>query len=781
MMGKKKEIINKDDIILTPDKLWYINQYKNKYLQFPTSPEITETLTNSKNDYLYLYGSYNRLDSLVAFGYFLDINIVNTICTTFRVRDLSEKIDAIFSFGYFEYSKQPVKNKKVGIKPIGTNYIYRYFTIGGSFLSKDGEYRVGLINFCNINNINITPIVRNIFQDIKQYLSVNLPKRGLVILKEYFYPTDNLKTIEIELEYYSFELQNDLFAIAWFKNIFNLFLNIIENHLDEKFQKIMFKHKKEDLEFFNSLLKKYTREQMDLLRYITNNMFTTTNVITNKKFTATKVGQKIIPLSIAESQAPFNIRYKPWREYLISTHCSNYVINNISPGFFITNSWFYIKNSRKGLFDNEIQYEKMKRSELAVQISELLLRAQIYTHENITDKIGLKIKQKTIDSWISNKFKELSHKIQDPIDYTKENIIMSNVALAIITEYVGRTIWDVLLLSKSSSYYNNLIGCPFTQSGYNIFSKYMFELCYNLYCMNSISGIIHGDLHLNNVTLHALTYTSARNINNVITPTVLYVLGSETSQFIFPTVGYYLCIIDFSRSIVLPEKIEQLHSPELPKTHVILDNMKDFQSDQVERLLNMYTQYAPDGKSHIDELRILFKNKFEAVFKLLTTIDLFGVTQKLLYTFSSNNTKIIKPHKKCIDLLEKINKYANQYFSVEMNKLLSDKDYEKTVLAMEWPIYTIIKNCFYENLIVNTDVGNIVDVYNINNKMEYSLNKLELYPPILKNPKEIEKNIEKTQAHIKEFKIRRCKFEKERDVGMKTVNFIATRQKQKHL
>ena len=54
MMGKKKEIINKDDIILTPDKLWYINQYKNKYLQFPTSPEITETLTNSKMT-IYIY------------------------------------------------------------------------------------------------------------------------------------------------------------------------------------------------------------------------------------------------------------------------------------------------------------------------------------------------------------------------------------------------------------------------------------------------------------------------------------------------------------------------------------------------------------------------------------------------------------------------------------------------------------------------------------------------------------------------------------------------------
>ena len=79
---------------------------------------------------------------------------------------------------------------------------------------------------------------------------------------------------------------------------------------------------------------------------------------------------------------------------------------------------------------------------------------------------------------MSHKFKELSEKIQDPIDYAKEEIIMSNVAFCIISEYVGRTIMDVVLLSKSSPYYDKLIGSPFTLEGYPLFTKYMFELCY---------------------------------------------------------------------------------------------------------------------------------------------------------------------------------------------------------------------------------------------------------------------------------------------------------------
>ena len=776
-----KETLNKNESLnISPNKAWYIKQYKEKYLQFPTMKKIMDAFDNEKNDYLYLYGSYNRLNTLVAFGYFLDFDIVNMICTTFKIFDLQTNTESIYSFGYIEKES---KIQKRGIKPINTPFEYRYFTTGSSFLSKDGEYRVGLISINNITSILAMPIIQNIFQEVSTYLHKKLIDRKMILTKEYFYPTDADKTIETDLEYYSFEIQKDLFAVAWFNTMFNLHLGIIENHLNKKYKQIMFKYKKDDLEFFNKLVIKYSFKQMSKLRYISNHIFLATNLAITKKETATKVGQKIIPLSIAEVQNPFNIRFKPWREYLISTHLSDYIVNNVSPGFFITNSWFYIKNSRKGLFDNDIQFERMQRSELAVQITELLSRAKIFTYENIHDQkaISKKLTKKTINTYISNKFKELSEKIQDPIDYAKEEIIMSNVAFCIISEYVGRTIMDVVLLSKSSSYYDKLIGSPFTLAGYPLFTKYMFELCYNLYCMNIRSGIIHGDLHLNNATLKGLTYTNIRNINDIKNPAVLYVLGDENSQYIFPTTGYYLCIIDFSRCIVLPEKINSFKDSSLPKTYDILDNMKEFQLDQVERLLNIYINYTTDSLSHIDELRILFKNKFEAVFKLLTVTDLFGFTQKLIMVFSSTDTSIPKLHKNCIDLLKKINNYAQQFLTVEMNKLISNKEYEQTILDMEWPIYTIIKNCFYEHLILNAPIQNIIDVYNINNPLTYSLNQLDKFPPVIKTPRYIKNKKEMIPYYIKIHNTLRKEFEKEKSQGMVMVNYIANRQKHKNL
>jgi hypothetical protein len=766
---------------ITPSNKWYLKQYKENYLNFSTTPAIKDYFSNSKNDYAYLYGSYNRSRALITFGYFLDIDMVNTICITFKIRELKTNIDAIFSFGYFEHAKKTNAGISSGIIPIDTHYRYKYFTTGGSFVSKDGEYRVSLMRYYNIKLVRNTPILLNIFQDIKDYLHNNLTKRGLVITKEFFYPTDDKKSIEVELEYFSYELQRELFVVAWFNLMFKCYLNIVENHLNEKYKKIMFKYQKEDLVFFKLLIKKYSIEKMNTMRYIFNHVFTNKNRILDKTSDpATKIGQKIIPLTISETQNPFNIKYKPWREYLISCHLSNYIINNISPGFFLTNSWFYIKNSRKGLFDNEIQYEKMQRSELAVQITELLSRAQLYTHENIRHKLN-KISMRDLNSHISNKFKELSVKIQDPINYAKEDIIMSNVALCMLSEYVGRTIWDVVLLSKSSDYYNNLIGQPFTSSGYPIFAKYMFEMCYNLLCMNKISGVIHGDLHLNNATLNALTYTNVRNINEIDKPQVLYVIGNENNQYVFTTTGYYLCIIDFSRSIIIPEKIEQLRDPSLPKSYKILDNMKEFQLDQVNRLVKLYIHYTSDSESRTDELRIIFKNKFEAVFKLLTSIDIYGATHKLLHMFKLNDPTIIKPHKSCIELLQKINNYAQKYFTVEMNKLINDNDYEKIILEMEWPIQTIIKNCFYEFFATNVKIHNIIDVYNINNPMKYSLNSLEMYPPVLKSPKYIENGVEKNQPFVKKFIEGRKIYEKQNIEGLKVVNFIAVRQKQKHL
>ena len=720
------------------------------------------------------------MHTFFTFGYFLDLDIVNTITTTFKIKDMASNDETIYSFGYYELLDDKKKSDMGSSMLLGTNVNIKYFAVGGSYISKDGEYRANIISVSNIIYIDSNPNLKKIIENITSYLKENLSKRKFILSKEYFFSTDEQKLIEPTIEYYSYTLGSVLFTYAWINLMINIDLNIVENNLNEKYQNIMLKHKDDDLKYYRELKKNYPVNDIEELRNLIGHIKQSKGDIYAG---ATKLGQKIIPLSIAEAQNPFNIRYNPWREYLISLHLSDLVINYVTPGFFITNAWFYIKNTRKGLFDNEIQYEKMYKSELAEQITNLLTRADYYTRENIDTKLknakNIKKPNKIVDSWITNKFKILSKKIQDPIDYAKEEIIMSNIALVFISEYVGRTILDVITLCKTSKYYNSLIGDPFTVSGYKYFTKYMFDICYNLYCMNSISGVIHGDLHLNNATLNSSLYKSARDINDIKNPTVLYVLGdSETEQFIFSTVIYNTCIIDFSRSIILPEKLEQFRDKSLPKSYSLVTNIKEFHMEQVDRLLNIYINFTSDSAYNIDDLRIMFKNKFEAVFKLMTSADIYGFTQKLLTIFDIGDKTIIVPHKICIDLIKKINKTAEHFITVEMNKLILDNNYEKTILEMEWPIFTIIKSCFYESTILNNKPGNIIEAFNINNKLTYSLTKLDTFPEIITKTIIVDKKVIRDYTGL--INLRKA-YENKKESGMKVINYIANRQKEKHV
>jgi hypothetical protein len=763
---------------------WLIKNHQDTYFNFNMPTKIKTQLQNIGDD-LY-YGALNRISTFVIFGYRMDLNIVDMICTTFKMKDLNDDTEAIFGFGYSELADpKRTDPRKSGISPTGSNVIYRYFTTGGSFVSKDGEYRLGFIPANNILSIENTPGVSSLYEEMILYISEKIVERKIILFKEYFYPTDDKRQLQNEMEYvYSNDIQKFIFTITWFNFMLNSYLGITENHINEKFQKMMSKYIKEDLVFYKSLVDRYSDDIIARMRSLASHMIISKN---HDFVSTTKIGQKIIPLNISEAQHPFNLRYKPWREYLISLKLSDMVVNNVSPGFFITNSWFYIKNSRKGLFDNEIQYEKMERSDSAIEITNLLLRAQIYTHNNLgknallTSKKSQKKEKKILNSWLSAKFKHLYDKIQDPIDFAKEDLIMSNVALCLMTEYVGRTLMDVLSISKTSTYYNNLIGYPFSQKGFPIFSKYIFEICYNLLVMNQKLGVMHGDLHLNNVTLKPMVYKRFKDINDIKDPQVMYALDDKDEQYIFPTAGYHLCIIDFSRSIIMPEKVHTFHDNALPKSHITINKMKDFQYDQVDRLVKIYVNYTSDSLSKQDELFIIFKNHFEAVFKLLSVVDLYGITQKLEILFTNKSFGCIIPHKLCLDLVKKVNKYAEYYLTTEMNKLIADRSYEKTILENEWPIATIIKKCFYENLTKNIKLGKLIDVYYMNHEIKYSLNTYAEFPPSIKEPKYIKDDKEYPYKFIKLFSNNRKLFEKEKENGMKTVNFIATRQKQKHL
>jgi len=211
----------------------------------------------------------------------------------------------------------------------------------------------------------------------------------------------------------------------------------------------------------------------------------------------------------------------------------------------------------------------------------------------------------------------------------------------------------------------------------------------------------------------------------------LYYINDDY-YYIFPNNGFVSFIIDFSRSIINPYNVDIFKDAWLPINFQIVLNEEKFIVNEMNNLLSLYVQLFPNKIKQKDELVVLFKNNFEPIFRLLTCIDLYMFSVRLLRAFRQNEEEV---GKKCIGLIEKINKMSETFINSDVNNLLNDTIiYSKKILKDDYPILTIIKECFseYNKGIKFTEKGIITDIYKYNNDMKYSLSKYDTIPDIYK-------------------------------------------------
>ena len=615
--------------------------------------------------------------------------------------------------------------KKESVKYIPTknmfgNIAFTFYSTTSSFISCDGEYRT---NFTRFNNLLKTKNkFPQIWGEIEEYVSKIKVRRKWSPYTTFFYPKleQSLKNTEVEFAVKNELLPLALLTVAWVQTIYEEYLGMTKSHSNAIYKEIFLKERDADVQFIQNLI---TRHGEDTVNKFINSL---SNSHTNYRGDKVDIncGFKMIPLNIKETQDPIKLRYKPWREYLVSNKFNEFVINSVAPGFAIILDWFYVKNSRKGLYDNKSQYDRLKNSELAKDILQVLYEAQRGTYfasENLktTNKTNEQIKK-----WISNKFKKLNDKIEDPINFCIEEIIMSEVSLAFANEDVGRTISDTLNIISKCKNYDDAIGNILVDTGYDYFAKYMFDICYGLYCINSKFNVIHGDLHLNNACIGKIY-----NVAKIEKQRVLYVIDEN---YIFPNNGYYGCLIDFSRAIINPYSYEKFKDQSLPANFQLVQNEDKFILNEMGALLNLYIQLFPNKIRQKDELIVLFKTQPDATFKLLTCLD--------IYMFTIRLSRVLRERKgigkKCLELVEKINKLSEVFISSDVNNLLGDSNtIGKKIIEADWPLLTIIKKCFpeYINGSKFKTPGTITDVYNYNNELKYSLSKYDLFPEIIKH------------------------------------------------
>ena len=753
---------------------WYVASYTENYKYSPM-PGIQKF----KHDYK--YGSYNRTFALNELKYHITYSTMNTIVIVLKLYDNYLKKEINYGTLFCELISD-INPKRHGTyvklnKTVG-NVLLTFYCASPSYISCDGEYRTYFTHFMAfINARNNYP---DIWDEIHEYVNRIMIRRQWSPFTTYFYPKleQQSRNIEVESAIKNESVIFNLLAVSWFLCLFDEFNGDVHTHINKNFREVMLRDKERDIKFIQELIKKYSFDKVIKFKY--SLIYYPSGFLSPIMYN--QYGYKMIPLNIKEVQDPLKIKYKPWREWFISNRCNDLVINNICPSFSLIGEWFYIKNSKKGLYDNKSQYDRMKHSELAKDIIKALYEAQRGTYFAAENLKTINKSSAEMKKWVSSKFKKLNEKIDGAINFTIEELIMSEVTLSFVNENVGRTFSD-LITNIGQKHETRTIDLyfPAKDSEFNYFAKYMFEICYALFILNSRLGVIHGDFHLNNATIGNLFYIEDADGSLVKAGNqkykVLYAVNDE-HQYVFPTNGSYACIIDFSRSIIHPDYVEGLRDESLPSTYTLVSNDERFKEHEINSLLTIYTQLFPNKLKQKDELAVLFKNYFSAVFRLLTCID--------LYMFSARMLRMLDGivGKKGMDLVDRINKQSESYIATEMNNLFANpQEYSQKILGNDWPILNIIKKCFAEfndGYMYRADAGVISDVYIATNEMKFSTSRYNKFPDYLKYMKHTDgqkvvnnQYVEKAKAEIREA------YEKDKLNNLDMLNFIAMRHMQK--
>lgn len=741
-------------------------QIEDYYIGEVTKKWPKDVKQNAKN------GIYIRMRKIQLLKGGYPYNTMDMIVVALKLYDYSIQKETIYGTLFCELIDSVGKERRQffsdNTEELYGNVVFTYYSASPSYISCDGEYR---LNFAQCKYLlTAKKIFSEIWNEIANFVSDQIPKRNWSLSVSYFYPKmkEEQKNTEVEFAVKNEGISRDILYVAWFQTWFQEVAGMNRSNINENFHTIFFNRQDVDLKFMKSLITKYGKANIELFNLALVDYIQLEK--DRKLFPVTSLvcGWKMIPLNVKEVQDPLQLRYKPWREWYVSNRLSDMTINAIAPGFGIILDWFYIKNSKSGLYDNKSQYDRMKHSEIAKDILHTLYEAQRGTYfasENIKESDALK-------QWVSSKFKRLSEKIDDPINYSIEEIIMSEVTLAFAGEYLGRTFADIIRMHKKAHNYNNMIGYPFDPRGYQYFAKYIFEICYNLYCMHSRFYTIHADLHLNNATIGELYPVIQEQCS------VMYDVGEK---YVFPNNGFFGCLIDFSRCIIHPDHTATFMDKLLPSNYKIVANDEKFRSEEILNLLNLYTRMFPNKVQKREELILLFKTKLDVVFKILSAIDLFMFSVRLVRFMRQE--QITSKH--ALSLVENIEKISENYLGNEMNKLIENSSYAVEIEKMQWPAEAVIKKLFIEFELSNLKVKPVLsDYYNVESKIEASLDKYDLFPGFMQTTSYVEKKdgVDKL-VEIKEISKKRSKMRYEQEAfklkNLDMLNYIAERHRQK--
>lgn len=588
---------------------------------------------------------------------------------------------------------------------------------GPTFRSQDGEYRNRVISWRQIGELFVKYAEE--FEPVEKLMLDKMSAGRLMFQTDFYYPMgcifdqtklgDFINTNRLPLKF---------FILCWVHDYYNIHHKVMENHINPAYQHIIYQP--EDLHVFEKLLKKLGADGYGSMSVRISNHYATINN-PDYNIVELEVGQKIFPLSAIEAVKTDDINFNVWREIYITNMASNLVLNLISPSFPFINNWFYIQHAHAGLFDNLAMHSKYTHSEIATDVSSQLKAIDKYNYVNEDRKKGP----------ISGKFFRLSRSIHKSIIYADSDIKLTDLAVCMTSEYVGRTLRDIPALIVHHEHLPGL-DLAFTDTG--IFTKHMFEFIYAFYCMNSKIGIFHGDLHMNNATIGRLyTMSTPDGKAYVENPHIVYLTNEDAYRF--PHFGLFSMVIDFSRAIIGDYKrLEHEFSPRFAEMYF---------AEQRLRVMQIAYHYFPKLiEKYQTQIESLILSNFPLMFKIFTAIDTYVIMSNIRAMFSIDDAFTrgrIKIAPGANKLLDNLIAHAESLVVSNIKAVIEGRIGSPD--DIEWPSLTILKKNFSDYKLDPNNLGkneNVVEIFNSTNDVVYDIEDYDTWGPLLSIEKELE-------------------------------------------
>lgn len=689
----------KDKAIQEKYYKWYESEY-SKCIGLDTLVERYPNLKlkDAVAGFEYGYSSIWRHECLANMKYFAGVRKVEYIPSIFSIVRKGAKATyrTIYAFVYSYVD--------------GSNIKHEYIACCPTFKSMDGEYRHRFITITQFEDTYA--LAPKLMESIEAHVQKQL-KSGTISFSLETRAADDIELAKkVEKFIDKQRLAVKAYAAAWLIDFPRYVEGKLENHIADGYVPAMFS--KEDNLVYDKLsadIDKFPR--IHFIRYQKS---------TRQSVTVLELGQKLISLTVREVEECSNIQYGPWREAYIASLVGDLVINGVGPMFPIMNDWFFLLKSSTTFYDNAVNHIRAKFSNEASEMIKQLEEVRQKTY--VVDPVQKR------ELYFSYNMEGMSEAIEIPVEFAEAQIIRSPIGMVTLTEHVGRTLGDLLVLMKDKLY-TGLHGPMFRD--FATFAKYVFEFIYGLWCLNLHYGCIHTDLHLNNGTTFTkrFVYNHKTEKYDVANPCCIY--EANDKLYLFPHFGAIAAIIDYSRALLSRKHIKDNFDPA---------QVPEIVGDQKSRILRAYEQNLPDFYAmHKIELEQALIINYDAVHRLFEAVDAYKISQGWLHLVDQllNNPEQLKAmgdvkmlKDQAIPMLKRIQAQATVFLTVHMQKVFQNSKVDADQLPR--PNLAILEEVFSEFVISGTihKDSTLIDYHCATNELKYNVREYEKFPPTVK-------------------------------------------------